>query len=276
MSNINYHIKIVLSLFAILLLYNKVCFTQIIYYPKYDCLIPFTINNYSSCKMFLHEYRYGEPLNKSEKYAEINYTNGIINEYKRYFIDLGYENSRQFCDLYIKFDFSERKLSLMKFYGNEGFLTHKYLFSYKNDSIVNIKNVDSYGNKTEESKILKFDKTGFSILTLLDDEEYDKKIRQKTKDSLNSTYYFYHIENLSNHGADKDYVQITYDEYFNTQLYLRFQDNNYDDVPKNQKFVVTEKSKILYKFDEFNNPSEIIVIGLTGEPEYLLEFKYFN
>lgn len=79
-----------------------------------------------------------------------------------------------------------------------------------------------------------------------------------------------------NHGADKYYEQIIYNENFNIKFYHRFQDNYYGDVPQNQKFVATKKSIILYKYDGFNNPSEIIVIGLTREPEYLLEYKYFN
>jgi len=259
----NKYIYNIISLILLFLIFNtKLCFSQFIYNSSYDCFVLFSANNYNFCNIKLHEYRFGKVKAESHNYADLRFVNGKLEEYKKYFIDLGYENSRQFRDVFIKFTYYNNKISLIKFYNSDGNLIGKYNLFFENNNNGNFKeNIDT---------------TGFTVFSFFQLEETGyNEIKQKKKDTLNTSYLYYNIENHRDQGDIESYEQFIYSSDLNILLYKKLGEL-YSSEGSKREFYVIDKLKLQYTFDEYGNPLEIIVLGRSNEPEFLLEFLYYN
>ena len=121
---------------------------------------------------------------------------------------------------------------------------------------------------------MKFDELGYSVLSFCKKENDGyEEIQQSMKDTLNPKLIYYKIRNYSNEGVSGNYEQYVYDENINILVYAQY-DMVYAGEGSQGKIIMLNKIKLKYKFDELNNPQEVVLYGESGEPEFMFEFRY--
>jgi len=230
--------------------------------------------------MYVHKYSFGSPMAKGYKYAELSFVDGLIDSYKKNYIDLNYYPIKEskLIDILIKFDYHKGLLSQIKTYNSNGALSDKLSLEYLIRSDQVIQKITTINGDTISIKLSSADQNIFLSYLYLPTKD---KLNEDNPFSISSSFEKSGLLNICIKdvisGEGDNVENFTFDDKFNLMSYKKYyfetQESMYG-IKKTE--VIRNRFRLEYIFDDIGNPTDVILFNEMDEPEYKFTFEYFN
>ncbi len=278
--NNRFSYKYFLTLFIYISLISNIGISQFVYNSGYECFMLVKVLNYSSCNMYVHKYSFGSPMAKGYKYAELSFVDGLIDSYKKNYIDLNYYPIKEskLIDILIKFDYHKGLLSQIKTYNSNGALYDNLSLEYLIRSDQAIQKITTINVDTISIKLSNTDQNGFLSYLYLPIKD---KLNEDNPLSITSSLEKSGILNICIKdvitGEGDNVENFTFDGKFNLMTYKLYYFDTQESMYGIKKAeVIRNRFRLEYIFDDIGNPTDVILFNEMDEPEYKFTFEYFN